>query len=105
MPVSKNPPPSDIGFPSLSWEDEEPDTRPLPMPLHERPMQARDDVEMARIAERHIRVALAIENFWGHRGHPKVPFVRRSGWLTPPSPSNARRAAAARYSRWAVPDP
>jgi hypothetical protein len=65
VPESKNPPPSEIGFPSLSWEDEELDTRP--MPLHERPMQARIDVEMARIAERHIRVALAIENFWGHR--------------------------------------
>ena len=65
MPDSKNPSQSDVGFPSLSWEDEELDTRP--MPLHERPMQARVDVEMALIAERHIRVALAIENFWGHR--------------------------------------
>ncbi len=65
MPEPKNPPPSEIGFPSLSWEDEELDTRP--MPLHERPMQARVDFEMSRIAERHIRVALAIENFWGHR--------------------------------------
>ncbi len=65
MPESKNPYQSDIGFPSLSWEDEELDTRPLP--LHERPMQARVDFEMALIAEHHIRVALAIENFWGHR--------------------------------------
>ena len=65
MPDSKNPFKAEIGFPSLSWEDEELDTRPLP--LHERPMQARVDFEMALIAERHIRVALAIENFWGHR--------------------------------------
>ena len=65
MPEPKKLPPSEVGFPSLSWEDEELDTRP--MPLHERPMQARIDVEMALIAERHIRVALAIENFWGHR--------------------------------------
>jgi hypothetical protein len=65
VPEQKKPPISEIGFPSLSWEDEELDTRPLP--LHERPMQARVDFEMAMIAERHIRVALAIENFWGHR--------------------------------------
>lgn len=38
-----------------------------PMPLHERPLQARIDAEMAVIAEHHIRIALAIEKFWGHR--------------------------------------
>ncbi len=38
-----------------------------PMPMHERPMQARIDAEMAVIAEHHIRIALAIEKFWGHR--------------------------------------
>ena len=37
------------------------------MPLHERPLQARVDAELAIIAEHHIRIALAIENFWGHR--------------------------------------
>lgn len=65
MPDPKNPFEAQTGFPSLSWEDEELDTRP--MPLHERPIQARVDVELALIAERHIRIALAIENFWGHR--------------------------------------
>jgi hypothetical protein len=57
--------PNETGFPSLSWEDEELPTRP--MPLHELPMQARIDHEMSIIAEHHIRIALAIEKFWGHR--------------------------------------
>jgi hypothetical protein len=35
--------------------------------MHERPLQARIDHEMAIIAEHHIRIALAIEKFWGHR--------------------------------------
>jgi hypothetical protein len=65
VPDPKNTSNADVGFPSLKWEDEELDTRP--MPLHERPLQARVDVELALIAERHIRIALAIENFWGHR--------------------------------------
>ena len=55
----------ETGFPSLSWEDDDLPTRP--MPLHERPLQARIDAEMAVIAEHHIRIALAIEKFWGHR--------------------------------------
>ena len=55
----------ETGFPSLSWEEEELPTRP--MPLHERPLQARIDAEMAIVAEHHIRIALAIEKFWGHR--------------------------------------
>jgi hypothetical protein len=55
----------ETGFPSLSWEEEDLPTRP--MPLHERPLQARIDCEMAVIAEHHIRIALAIEKFWGHR--------------------------------------
>jgi hypothetical protein len=55
----------ETGFPSLSWEEEDLPTRP--MPLHERPLQARIDAEMAIIAEHHIRIALAIEKFWGHR--------------------------------------
>lgn len=55
----------DVGFPSLSWEEDFLDTRPLP--LHERPMQARVDMEMAMVAQYHVRIALAIETFWGHR--------------------------------------
>lgn len=47
------------------WEDDGLDTRPLP--LNERPLQAQIDRELAIIAEHHIRIALAIEKFWGHR--------------------------------------
>jgi hypothetical protein len=61
----KKPSKAEIGFPSLSWEDEELETRP--MPLHERPLKARVDVELALVAERHPRVAHAIETFWGHK--------------------------------------
>lgn len=61
----KDTPIQEIGFPSLSWEDDDLQTRPVP--LHERPLQARIDTEMAVIAERHARIALAIEKFWGHR--------------------------------------
>jgi hypothetical protein len=55
----------ETGFPSLQWEEEDLPTRP--MPLHERPLQARIDNEMAVVAEHHVRIALAIEKFWGHR--------------------------------------
>jgi hypothetical protein len=55
----------ETGFPSLSWEEEDLPTRP--MPLHERPLQARIDHEMAIVADHHVRIALAIEKFWGHR--------------------------------------
>jgi hypothetical protein len=55
----------ETGFPSLQWEDDDLPTRP--MPLHERPLQARIDAEMAIIAEHHMRIAMAIEKFWGHR--------------------------------------
>ena len=55
----------ETGFPSLQWEEDDLPTRP--MPLHERPLQARIDVEMAVIAEHHIRIALSIEKFWGHK--------------------------------------
>jgi hypothetical protein len=55
----------ETGFPSLQWEDEELPTRP--MPLHERPLQARIEVELGTIAQHHVRIALAIEKFWGHR--------------------------------------
>ncbi|MGQ0710267.1 MAG: hypothetical protein ACT4NV_11010 [Rhodoferax sp.] len=61
----KNPPSQDMGFPSLKWEDDELPTRP--MPLHERPLQARIDHEMATVGQRHPRIADAIEKFWGHR--------------------------------------
>ena len=55
----------ETGFPSLSWEEEDLPTRPTP--LHERPLQARVDSEMEVIARHHVRIALAIEKFWGHR--------------------------------------
>ncbi|MEN9468133.1 MAG: hypothetical protein RL081_2134 [Pseudomonadota bacterium] len=55
----------ETGFPSLSWEEEDLPTRPTP--LHERPLQARIDSEMEVIARHHVRIALAIEKFWGHR--------------------------------------
>lgn len=55
----------ETGFPSLQWEEDDLPTRP--MPLHERPLQARIDNEMAIIAQHHVRIALAIEKFWGHR--------------------------------------
>lgn len=55
----------ETGFPSLQWEEDDLPTRPMPM--HERPLQARIDHEMAIIAEHHVRIALAIEKFWGHR--------------------------------------
>ena len=43
------------------WEEDDLPTRP--MPLHERPLQARIDNEMAIIAQHHVRIALAIEKF------------------------------------------
>jgi hypothetical protein len=55
----------ETGFPSLQWEEDDLPTRP--MPLHERPLQARIDNEMAVIAQHHVRIASAIEKFWGHR--------------------------------------
>ncbi|APW44339.1 hypothetical protein RS694_18640 [Rhodoferax saidenbachensis] len=65
MPDPKDSKFQETGFPSLSWEEEDLPTRP--MPLHERPLQARIDNEMAIIAEHHIRIALSIEKFWGHK--------------------------------------
>lgn len=53
----------ETGFPSLQWEDDDLPTRP--MPLHERPLQARIDHEMAIIAEHHVRIALAIRKVLG----------------------------------------
>ncbi len=55
----------DSGFPELTPMEDDPDTRPLP--LHERPLQARIDHEMDIIRSQHERIAKAIETFWGHR--------------------------------------
>ena len=44
------------------------------MPMHERPLQARIDAELAVVAENHIRIALAIEKFWGH--HDCVEYLQ-----------------------------
>lgn len=53
------------GFPTLIWEEEDADTRP--MPLHELPRQVGIDNAMALIASRHERIANAIKAFWGTR--------------------------------------
>lgn len=55
---------AETGFPSVDWGD---DVVTRPMPYNERPLQARIDHEMSIIAEHHVRIALAIEKFWGHR--------------------------------------
>jgi hypothetical protein len=52
-----------LGFPTLKWEDEELDTRP--MPLHELPRQVGIDNAMAIVAKHHERIAKAITVFWG----------------------------------------
>jgi len=54
-----------LGFPTLKWEEEELDTRP--MPLHELPRQVGIDNAMAIIAKHHERVAKAVTVFWGTR--------------------------------------
>ena len=54
-----------VGFPDLIDHEEEETTRP--MPLSERPRQARIDHEMAIIRSHHERIAKAIDVFWGHR--------------------------------------
>lgn len=54
-----------LGFPTLRWEEEEMDTRP--MPLHELPRQVGIDNAMALIAKHHERIAKAITIFWGTR--------------------------------------
>ena len=54
-----------LGFPTLKWEEEELDTRP--MPLHELPRQVGIDNAMALIAKHHERIAKAITIFWGTR--------------------------------------
>ena len=51
---------TETGFPTLSWEEKDLHTRL--MPLHERPLQARIDSEIAVIVEHHIRIALRLRN-------------------------------------------
>jgi len=54
-----------LGFPTLKWEEEDLDTRP--MPLHELPRQVGIDNAMAIVAKHHERIAKAITVFWGSR--------------------------------------
>ena len=57
------PKPQATGFPILVWEEEDLETRPLP--LHELPRQVGIDNAMAIVAKHHERVAKAIQAFWG----------------------------------------
>lgn len=54
-----------LGFPTLKWEEDDLDTRP--MPLHELPRQVGIDAAMAIVARHHERIAKAITVFWGTR--------------------------------------
>ena len=54
-----------IGFPPLTFEQEELATRP--MPLHELPRQVGIDHAMGIIARHHDRIAKSIQLFWGTR--------------------------------------
>jgi hypothetical protein len=54
-----------LGFPTLKWEEEELDTRPLP--LHELPREVGIENAVAIIAQHHKRIAKAITVFWGTR--------------------------------------
>ena len=60
MPIDKN-----TGFPAINYKEEDVKTRPIP--LHEIPMQARIDREMAIINQHHARIGKAIDTFWGHQ--------------------------------------
>jgi len=53
------------GFPPLTWEADEIETRPLP--LHELPRQVGIDAAMAIVAAHHQRIANALTEFWGTR--------------------------------------
>ncbi len=53
------------GFPTLQWEADELDTRP--MPLHELPRQVGIDHAMDIIEKHHQRIAVALKMFWGTR--------------------------------------
>ena len=55
----------DAGFPPIITKEEDIKTRP--MPLHEIPLQARIDREMAVINQHHARIGAAITTFWGHQ--------------------------------------
>ncbi len=54
-----------LGFPTLKWDADDQDTRP--MPLHELPRQVGIDNAMAIVASHHERIAKAITAFWGSR--------------------------------------
>ena len=62
----------DSGFPSLDWEDDALDTRPLP--LHELPSHVRIENELSVIAARHQRIADSIRIFWGH--HDCIEYMQ-----------------------------
>jgi hypothetical protein len=53
-----------VGFPDLNYKEDDTATRPVP--LHEIPMQARIDREMAVVNQHHERIGKAIAVFWGH---------------------------------------
>ena len=55
----------EVGFPALSWEEEELSTRP--MPLHELPRQVGIDNALAIIDQQHERIGKSIRIFWGSR--------------------------------------
>jgi hypothetical protein len=54
-----------VGFPDLNYDEEPVTTRP--MGLHEIPVQARIDMQMAIVRRHHERIAKSIDVFWGHR--------------------------------------
>ncbi|MEN9539573.1 MAG: hypothetical protein RLZZ126_1808, partial [Pseudomonadota bacterium] len=49
------------GFPDINYKEEDVATRPLP--LHEIPLQARIDREMAVVTQHHARIAKSINVF------------------------------------------
>jgi hypothetical protein len=53
-----------VGFPNINFTEEDVITRP--MPLHELPIQARIDQEMAVVNQHHQRIVKSIGVFWGH---------------------------------------
>lgn len=63
MATSGNSP--STGFPSLTWDEEELDTRP--MPLHELPREVGIAHAMAIVEQHHQRIAQALTMFWGTR--------------------------------------
>ena len=63
--MATRPKPQEIGFPPIDFVEGDLATRP--MPLHELPRQVGIDQAMAVIAKHHVRIAKAIEMFWGTR--------------------------------------